>query len=133
MRGAKVIEFARNFLDQAVPLASGSHKDSTGYAVEGGKLVVSLKDGSKTGLKDEAKFIGYQGDAAAPKSVLLKNNGIHIDIIVNKSTPSAAPMLPAWPMWWSKPPCPPFWIWKTPWPPWMPKTRSTATPTGWAS
>ncbi|MDN5503448.1 MAG: malate synthase G [Comamonas sp.] len=87
VRGAKVIEFARNFLDQAVPLASGSHKDSTGYAVEGGKLVVSLKDGSKTGLKDEAKFIGYQGDAAAPKSVLLKNNGIHIDIIVNKSTP----------------------------------------------
>ncbi|KOC21521.1 malate synthase [Comamonas testosteroni] len=87
VRGAKVIEFARNFLDQAVPLASGSHKDSIGYAVEGGKLVVSLKDGSKTGLKDEAKFIGYQGDAAAPKSVLLKNNGIHIDIIVNKSTP----------------------------------------------
>ncbi|MDR3067114.1 MAG: malate synthase G [Comamonas sp.] len=87
VRGAKVIEFARNFLDQAVPLASGSHKDSTGYAVEGGKLVVSLKEGSKTGLKDEAKFIGYQGDAAAPKSVLLKNNGIHIDIIINKSTP----------------------------------------------
>lgn len=87
VRGAKVIEFARNFLDQAVPLASGSHKDSTGYAVEGGKLVVSLKDGSKTGLKDEAKFIGYQGDAGAPTSVLLKNNGIHIDIIVNKSTP----------------------------------------------
>ncbi|UUE92626.1 malate synthase G [Comamonas thiooxydans] len=87
VRGGKVIAFARNFLDQAVPLASGSHKDSTGYAVEGGKLVVSLKDGSKTGLKDEAKFIGYQGDAAAPKSVLLKNNGIHIDIIINKSTP----------------------------------------------
>ena len=87
VRGAKVIAFARDFLDQAAPLAAGSHKDSAGYAVEGGKLVVSLKDGSKTGLKDEAKFIGYQGDAATPKSVLLKNNGIHIDIIVNKSTP----------------------------------------------
>ena len=87
VRGAKVIEFARNFLDQAAPLAAGSHKDSAGYAVEGGKLVVTLKDGSKTGLKDEAKFIGYQGDAAAPKSVLLKNNGIHIDIIINKATP----------------------------------------------
>ncbi|WP_417284904.1 malate synthase G [Comamonas sp.] len=86
-RGAKVIAFARDFLDQAAPLANGSHKDSTGYAVEGGKLVVSLKDGSKTGLKEEAKFIGYQGDAAAPTSVLLKNNGIHIDIIVNKATP----------------------------------------------
>ncbi|CAM4353013.1 malate synthase G [Comamonas aquatilis] len=86
-RGAKVIAFARDFLDQAASLANGSHKDSTGYAVEGGKLVVSLKDGSKTGLKEEAKFIGYQGDAAAPTSVLLKNNGIHIDIIVNKATP----------------------------------------------
>ncbi|PIG07210.1 malate synthase G [Comamonas sp. 26] len=87
VRGAKVIAFARDFLDQAAPLASGSHKDSTGYAVEGGKLVVSLKDGSKTCLKDEAKFVGYQGDAAAPTSVLLKNNGIHADIIINKSTP----------------------------------------------
>ncbi|MEX8195392.1 malate synthase G [Comamonas guangdongensis] len=87
VRGAKVIAFARNFLDQAVPLAAGSHKDSAGYAVEGGKLVVTLKDGSKTGLKDAAKFIGYQGDAAAPSSVLLKNNGIHIDIIINKATP----------------------------------------------
>ena len=86
-RGAKVIAFARDFLDQAVPLAAGSHKDSTGYAVEGGKLVVSLKDGSKTGLKEEAKFIGFQGDAAAPTSVLLKNNGIHIDVIINKTTP----------------------------------------------
>ncbi|WP_218241579.1 malate synthase G [Comamonas fluminis] len=86
-RGAKVIAFARDFLDQAVPLAAGSHKDSAGYAVEGGKLVVTLKDGSKTGLKDEAKFIGFQGDAAAPSSVLLKNNGIHIDIIINKATP----------------------------------------------
>ena len=87
VRGAKVIAFARDFLDQAAPLATGSHKDSAGYAVEGGKLVVTLKDGSKTGLKDAAKFVGYQGDAAAPKSVLLKNNGIHIDIIINKATP----------------------------------------------
>ena len=87
VRGAKVIEFARNFLDQAVPLAAGSHKDAVAYKVEGGKLAVSLKDGSTTGLKDAGQFVGYQGDAAAPSSVLLKNNGLHIDIIVNKSTP----------------------------------------------
>ncbi|MDR2330099.1 MAG: malate synthase G [Comamonas sp.] len=87
VRGAKVVAYARQFLDQAVPLAQGSHADATGYAVEGGQLAVSLKDGSKTGLKDAAKFVGYQGDAAAPKSVLLKNNGIHIDIIINKATP----------------------------------------------
>ncbi|TDS83291.1 malate synthase G [Comamonas sp. JUb58] len=87
VRGAKVVAYARQFLDQAAPLAQGSHADATGYAVEGGQLAVSLKDGSKTGLKDAAKFVGYQGDAAAPKSVLLKNNGIHIDIIINKATP----------------------------------------------
>ena len=87
VRGAKVIEFARNFLDQAAPLASGSHKDSTGYKVDGGKLVVTLKDGSTTGLKHADKFIGYQGDATAPTSVLLKNHGLHIDIIVNPATP----------------------------------------------
>ncbi|WP_370680271.1 malate synthase G [Comamonas sp. GB3 AK4-5] len=87
VRGAKVIAFARNFLDQAVPLAAGSHADSTGYAVEAGKLVVTLKNGSKTGLKDAAKFVGFQGDATAPSSVLLKNHGLHIDIIVSKSTP----------------------------------------------
>ena len=87
VRGAKVIEFARNFLDQAAPLATGSHKDSTGYKVDGGKLVVTLKDGSATGLKEADKFIGYQGDATAPTSVLLKNHGLHIDIIVNPATP----------------------------------------------
>ncbi|WP_021025062.1 malate synthase G [Comamonas sp. B-9] len=87
VRGAKVVAYARQFLDQAASLAQGSHADATGYAVEGGQLAISLKDGSKTGLKDAAKFVGYQGDAAAPQSVLLKNNGIHIDIIINKATP----------------------------------------------
>ena len=87
VRGAKVIEFARNFLDQAVSLAAGSHKDAAAYKVEGGKLVVTLKNGNTTGLKDADKFVGYQGDAAAPTSVLLKNHGLHIDIIINKSTP----------------------------------------------
>lgn len=90
VRGAKVIEFARNFLDQAAPLATGSHKDATGYRVEGGKLLVSLKDGSTTGLQDADKFVGFQGDAAAPSSVLLKNNGLHIDIVINKATPIGA-------------------------------------------
>jgi malate synthase len=85
VRGAKVIAFARDFLDQSAPLAKGSHKDSTGYRVEGGKLVVSLKDGSTAGLADENKFIGYQGDAANPSSVLLKNNGLHIDVRIDRS------------------------------------------------
>jgi malate synthase len=89
VRGAKVIEFARKVLDQAAPLASGSHKDATGYRVENGKLVVALTGGvsGATGLKEPSQFIGYQGDAAAPKSVLLKNHGIHIDIRIDRATP----------------------------------------------
>ena len=86
-RGAKVIAFARNFLDQAAPLASGSHADATAYAIVGGALQVSLKGGIATGLKDASQLVGYQGDATAPKSVLLVHNGNHIDIVINKATP----------------------------------------------
>ncbi|MET3377118.1 malate synthase [Variovorax boronicumulans] len=85
VRGAKVIEFARNVLDQAAPLANGSHKNATGYSVKDGQLVVALQ-GSTTGLADASQFIGYQGDAAAPSSVLLKHNGIHLDIRIDRST-----------------------------------------------
>ncbi len=87
VRGAKVIAFARNVLDQAAPLAAGSHQDSCGYHVEGGQLVVALQNGSTTGLQDAAQFVGYQGEAAAPSSVLLAHNGLHIDIIINRATP----------------------------------------------
>ncbi|WP_334186827.1 malate synthase G [Noviherbaspirillum sp.] len=86
VRGAKVIAFARNFLDQAAPLAKGSHRDATTYKVAGNKLAVTLQDGSTTGLADESKFVGYQGGADAPSSVLLKNNGLHIDIQIDRST-----------------------------------------------
>ena len=87
VRGAKVIAFARQVLDDTAPLASGSHKDSTGYKVEGGQLVVSLANGATTGLKDPSQFKGYQGDAAAPKSVLLQHNGLHLDIQIDRATP----------------------------------------------
>jgi len=86
VRGAKVIAFARQVLDDTAPLATGSHKDSTGYKVEGGQLVVSLANGSTTGLKDASQFKGYQGNAAAPSSVLLQHNGLHLDIQIDRST-----------------------------------------------
>jgi malate synthase len=82
VRGAAVIAYARKFLDQAAPLANGSHVDATLYSVEGGKLVVTLKNG-KTELKTPAQFIGYQGEASAPSAVLLKHNGLHFEIQID--------------------------------------------------
>lgn len=87
VRGAKVVAFARNFLDQSTPLNKGSHADAVSYTVSSGKLSVTLKDGSQSELKDATQFSGYQGQASAPSSVLLKNNGLHIDIRIDRSTP----------------------------------------------
>lgn len=87
VRGAKVIGFARDFLDRIAPLAQGSHHDAAGYTVDNGKLAVALKNGASTGLADASKFVGHRGDAGAPTSVLLKNNGLHVDIIIDRNTP----------------------------------------------
>ena len=87
VRGDKVIAFARAFLDEAAPLAAGSHVDSSRYAIVAGKLVVSLKGGSNTGLRNDAQLIGFHGDAAAPTAVLLKHNGLHFEIQIDGSTP----------------------------------------------
>ena len=85
VRGAKVIAYARDFLDKAVPLSKGSHSDVVAYTVSGNTLAVKLKDGSSTGLVDEKQFVGYQGDASSPSSILLRNHGIHIDIEIDKT------------------------------------------------
>ncbi len=85
IRGAKVVAYARQFLDQAAPLVKASHSDAVAYTVVDKKLSVKLKDGSVTGLVDEKQFVGYQGNALAPSSILLRNNGIHIDIEIDKT------------------------------------------------
>ncbi|HMM84966.1 MAG: malate synthase G [Gammaproteobacteria bacterium] len=87
VRGARVIDFARGVLDQAAALATGSHRDATGYRVEGGQLAVTLKDGTVTALADPAKFVGWQGDAAAPSSVLLRHHGLHLDVRIDRHHP----------------------------------------------
>ena len=86
-RGKKVIEYARYVLDRTAPLKKGSHVGSTGYRVnKDGHLVVSLKDGGTSKLQDNSQFIGFQGDAKTPTSVLLQHNGLHLDLIINRTT-----------------------------------------------
>ncbi|MDQ0562803.1 malate synthase [Rhizobium mesoamericanum] len=85
-RGEKVIAWVRDFLDTAAPLAGWSWKDVASFAVKNGALAITSTDGEHVSLTDGAQFAGYQGDAAAPSHILLKNNGIHIDIVVDAST-----------------------------------------------
>jgi len=87
VRGAKVIEYARYVLDRTAPLKTGSHIHSTGYAVVGGKLLVTLKGGKKSGLANAKQFVGYQGDPAAPSAVLLVHHGLHLEIRIDRGTP----------------------------------------------
>ncbi|PIC80289.1 malate synthase G [Sporosarcina sp. P18a] len=87
IRGQKVIDFAKNLLDQAAPLAEGSHADVTAYKIVEGKLEVTLESGNKTQLQDESKFVGYNGSKDAPTAVLLVNNGLHIEIAIDKNNP----------------------------------------------
>ena len=87
VRGAKVIAYARQLLDESAPLASGSHKDSVKYSVEGGKLVVKLQNGDVTGLKDPAGFVGFTGAAGEPTGILLAKNGLHFEIQVDAGHP----------------------------------------------
>ncbi|KRC73507.1 malate synthase G [Achromobacter sp. Root83] len=84
-RGAAVIARARAFLDTAAPLAQGSHADVRGYTVEDGQLRIALANGV-TSLKFGSQFTGYQGDAAAPTAILLKNNGLHFEIQIDRAS-----------------------------------------------
>ena len=86
-RGAQVIARARAALDEAAPLAQGSHAEARGYAVKDGGLAVTLKDGTATALRDPAQFVGYSGDAASPGAVLLRRNGLHLEIVFDRTSP----------------------------------------------
>ncbi|GAA2007040.1 malate synthase G [Brevibacterium samyangense] len=83
-RGAAVIAKAREVLDGAVALQTGSHADAVAYRIEDGALVVELADGTVTAPADPAAFQGYKGEPTAPTNVLLLHNGLHLDIVIDR-------------------------------------------------
>jgi malate synthase len=89
VRGDKVIAYARKFLDEVVPLSSGSWADVTGFRVDDGRLLVSVEgEDDDLGLADPGQFAGYTGELGSPSwSVLLVNNGLHIEILIDPESP----------------------------------------------
>ncbi len=89
-RGAKVVAYAAQFLDQAAPLANGKHADVTAYKIVGDAsakaLEATLADGTTIGLAKPEQFVGFD-DAESPSAILLKNNGLHIEIQIDPTSP----------------------------------------------
>ncbi|NRA62629.1 MAG: malate synthase G, partial [Psychrobium sp.] len=86
LRGELVIKFGRKFLDQALPLASGSHSGSATYTVVDGQLQIGLSNGQITELLEPAKFIAFNGTSDKPTTILLKNNGLHIELLIDSNS-----------------------------------------------
>ncbi len=84
-RGDRVIAFAKSLLDEVAPLKEGSHSEVAAYGITDGALQATLINNSNTGLIDCAQFVGYQGAPEAPNAVLLKNNGLHIEIQIDRT------------------------------------------------
>lgn len=85
IRGEKVIAFAKNFLDEVVPLVQSSHAEVVQYSLENEKLVAKLNDGSLTELQEGEKFVGYQGEEESPDALLFKNNGLHFEVQIDRT------------------------------------------------
>ena len=86
-RGKKVIAWARRFLDESVPLASGSHSGVQAYSIKDGALAAALDGGATVGLADAKQLRGYRGRADVPEAVLLVNNGLHIEVVIDRAHP----------------------------------------------
>jgi len=87
VRGQRVVAEANALLDASMPLAQGSYGDVNSYSIVDGALRVTLQSGSEVGLKDPAQCAGYVGTPEQPTSVLLCNNGLHAEIVIDKSSP----------------------------------------------
>ncbi len=87
VRGARVIAYAKAFLDEAAPLREGSYIDAIAYSAKSGQLTVTLSNGVHTGLRDPAQFRGYQEKAGGISSILLAHHGLHVEIHFNTDHP----------------------------------------------
>ena len=87
VRGAKVIAKAREVLDRAAPIAEGSHTNVASYRIDEGMLIATLKDGDETPLARPEGFVGYAGDAASPDKLVFRHNGLHLELVIDRSHP----------------------------------------------
>ena len=85
IRGQKVVNFSKEFLDKNFPLEKGSHKESIAYNIKNDSLSVTLNNNYVTELKDENQYVGYQGLIDNPNCILLKNNNLHVEILIDKN------------------------------------------------
>ena len=85
VRGDKVIDFSKNFLNDHLPLAEGKYQDVVSFQIYNGDLEISLSDQSKTSLKNDSAFVGFKGDESNPESILLKNNDFHVEIKIDRN------------------------------------------------
>ena len=84
-RGKKVVDYGRDFLDKNFKLENSSHKDVQTYKIENGNLIIKLNDNTNTQLSDTNQYVGYQGSEDNPTCILLKNNNLHVEILINKN------------------------------------------------
>ena len=83
IRGDKVIEFSKNFLNEMAPLSNGTYQEVTAFRINSGALEVTLSDQSKVQLSDDNQFVGYLGESENPTGILLKNNNLHAEIQID--------------------------------------------------
>lgn len=86
-RGARVVAYARALLDEFFPLTEGTHADAGGYSADGGRLAVTLRDGGRAGLARPEQLAGYRGEPGQPSAVLLKNHGLHVELVIDRAHP----------------------------------------------
>ena len=84
VRGDKVIEFSKNFMNENFPLSNGTYQEIAAFQINDGNLEITLKDQTKVTLADNDKFVGYSGDVENPSGILMKNNNLHIEVQIDR-------------------------------------------------